>query len=80
MKKYWKKEGKKRKENQAIEYGVPHPYNIGKEENYFFCSNFLLSDVCFPERSQKSAPKCEYTVYCVRQHFMHCPVYNIEQY
>lgn len=75
-----KERRKERKENQAIEHGVPHPYNIGKEEKYFFCSSFLLSDVCFPETSQKSAHKCEYTVYSVRQHLMYCPVYNIEQY
>ena len=75
-----KREREERKENQPIEHGVPHPYNIGKEEKYFFCSSFLLSDVCFPETSQKSAHKCEYTVYSVRQHLMYCPVYNIEQY
>lgn len=57
----------------------PIPIILVKKKNHFFGSNFLLSDVCFPETSQKSAHKCEYTVYYVRQHLMYCPVYNIEQ-
>lgn len=44
-----RKEGKKK----AMEYGVPQPPNICEEEKYSFCSNFLLGDVCFLERSQK---------------------------
>jgi len=35
-----KERRKERKENQAIEYGVPHPYNIGKEEKSFFLFKF----------------------------------------
>lgn len=31
-----KERRKERKENQAIEYGVPYPYNIGKEEKSCF--------------------------------------------